>query len=375
LGDQLSTLAVQFPFAGLALAGKQPALYFGVPDNDNFFTLDGGNHWGNPVTECNDCSAWFADSTQPNRVVEFNRGPSVSIYVNNAGGYPDAGDNSQLHVIPLPEDACRGFNCQRGYKPLVLTDSDEQPLADTDFVLIRLNPEPGVIGRLLRTGRLSEISDVAEWNSTAGPKVFQQAADFIVGMENADIVQASGGHNNPAFYVGDPDFSNHLWVGRRGGGWRQIVPAQDNSALVARRFFANPFHRNEIYIIDEDTIKRSVNGGRHWEIDENLDRAVTEDGRYRYEVTQVSNNSNSGINAVITDMVFVRGEKTRFAVGNAGVFVSLDGTHWKRLLSTRALPGRPSAAYFDAISNPSNRALYVGMNGRGILRISPIPKP
>lgn len=110
-------------------------------------------------------------------------------------------------------------------------------------------------------------------------------------------------------------------------------------------------------------------------MDEKLDRLVTENGRYRYDVTSVSNNSNSGLNAVIMDMIFVRGESTRFAIGNAGVFVSLDGSHWDRLLSTKALPGRPAAAYFDPISDPSDRALYVGMNGRGILRISPIPTP
>ena len=85
--------------------------------------------------------------------------------------------------------------------------------------------------------------------------------------------------------------------------------------------------------------------------------------------------SNTGFNAVITDMIFVRGELTRFAVGNAGAFVSLDGVHWRRLLSTRALPGRLAAAYFDPVSDPSDRALYVGLNGRGILRISPIPSP
>jgi hypothetical protein len=62
-------------------------------------------------------------------------------------------------------------------------------------------------GRLLRTGKLSEISAAAEWDSTSGPKVFQMASDFIPGMEKADIVQASGGHNNPVFYVGDPGAS------------------------------------------------------------------------------------------------------------------------------------------------------------------------
>jgi photosystem II stability/assembly factor-like uncharacterized protein len=376
LGDYLSTLAVQSPFAGVALPGRPPALYLGVPDNDNFFTLDGGDHWGDPVTGCGDCGPWFADPAQPNRVVEFNRPQdrppqprllSVSLYINKNGGYPNAGDLSQRHFIPLPPTF--NGNPLKGYKPLVLTTQDEQAPADTDFVLIQPSPSPG---RLLRTIRLSEISSEEDWNST--DKVFQQGIDFIAGMEQVNVVQASGGHRTPVFYVGDPDFSQRLWRSER-SGWRQIVPAQDGSAQVARLFFANPFHPNEIYIIDEGAIKHSRDGGSHWEIDGNLDRAVTEDGRYRYDVTRVSGNSNSGINAVIMGMIFVRGESTRFVIGNAGVFVSTDGRHWDRLLSTRALPGRPAAAYFDPISDPSDRALYVGLNGRGILRISPIPSP
>jgi hypothetical protein len=33
------------------------------------------------------------------------------------------------------------------------------------------------------------------------------------------------------------------------------------------------------------------------------------------------------------------------------------------------------SAYFDPISDPCDRALYVGMDGRGVLRIDPIPLP
>ncbi len=79
---------------------------------------------------------------------------------------------------------------------------------------------------------------------------------------------------------------------------------------------------------------------------------------------------------IIRDMIFDRVERTvRFAVGDAGVFYTTNGAVWKRLLSTAALPGHPVAAYFDRISNPSNRALYVAVNGRGILKLSPIPAP
>jgi hypothetical protein len=39
------------------------------------------------------------------------------------------------------------------------------------------------------------------------------------------------------------------------------------------------------------------------------------------------------------------------------------------------MPGHPVAAYFDRVSDPSNRMLYVSFNGRGIVRLGPIPKP
>jgi hypothetical protein len=40
-----------------------------------------------------------------------------------------------------------------------------------------------------------------------------------------------------------------------------------------------------------------------------------------------------------------------------------------------ALPGRPESGFFDAISDPNDRALYVECEGRSILRIGGIPGP
>jgi hypothetical protein len=77
---------------------------------------------------------------------------------------------------------------------------------------------------------------------------------------------------------------------------------------------------------------------------------------------------------VINDMIFDSLDRgTRFAVGTARVFFTLNGKAWKRLLSISALPGYPVAAYFDRLSNPFNRVLYVAMNGRGLLHLSPGP--
>src|SRR5262249_55494799 len=63
----------------------------------------------------------------------------------------------------------------------------------------------------------------------------------------------------------------------------------------------------------------------------------------------------------------------RFAVGNAGVFFTLDGITWERLASSVALPGYPVAAYFDSISK-FNRALYVAVHARGTLQLRSIPE-
>ena len=145
-------------------------------------------------------------------------------------------------------------------------------------------------------------------------------------------------------------------------------------AKKARRFFVDPYDPNLIYVIDGDAVKRSRDGGQTWQTDENLDRAVTENGAFAYETGQVP--KWVGETAIINDIVFDRVERgTRFAAGNAGVFFTLDGETWVRLLSTAALPGYPVGAYFDRVGGPFNRALYVAMSGRGILRLGPIPVP
>ena len=52
-----------------------------------------------------------------------------------------------------------------------------------------------------------------------------------------------------------------------------------------------------------------------------------------------------------------------------------DGFQWRTILSAFALPGSPDSEYFDPVSDPSNRALYVVCEGRSVLRLDPIPRP
>jgi hypothetical protein len=75
-------------------------------------------------------------------------------------------------------------------------------------------------------------------------------------------------------------------------------------------------------------------------------------------------------------MLFVRTERfTRFAFGSAGVMYTVDGVQWQTLLNAVALGGCPESGFFDGITDPLDRTLYVEFDGRSILRISGIPAP
>jgi len=178
------------------------------------------------------------------------------------------------------------------------------------------------------------------------------------------VVQASGGRERTVFYVGNP-MSGRLWKWTEGmAAWQELIPG--GGANKAKRFFVNPYDPNLIYVID-DRIKRSDDGGTTWQVDENLDRMVTCNGRIPAARDEVSDTTQ----VVLSDMQFgpFNGNR-RFAVGVAGVFMTTDGVAWQRLLDTGAMRGLPTNCFFDQWSAPSDPSLYVGFAGRGIVKIS-----
>jgi hypothetical protein len=389
--SNLSTLAT-VNLAGLAVPGYSPALYFGTGDNDDFYSSDGGGSWRNPQYDCGDCDAWFADPAQVRQVMEFM--PSVSgggfFVFTNSTKYPDPEpqppDNTQLAHWFCPTDCNASSSFWiRGYRPMVLTPAGTDAPATGDYVII--GTRRGGNRVVFRKTNAEPIATSFEWDNTNkalqyGPVLPSCGPSFVA--DCIDVVQASGGHTAPVVYVGDPATGPNenrlgnnphamtLWKWAPGmQDWQQLVPSPPltppgKKAAHARRFYVDPYNPNTIYLLDDDAVKRSDDGGATWTVDVSLDNAITEGHAYSYR----------GDFAVIKDIIFVRGEdQTRFAVGNAGVFYTLDGTNWARLLSTSALPSHPVSAYFDGISDPCDRALYVGLDGRGILRIDPIPPP
>jgi len=364
--------------AGLFGIGDTSALYFRRGDNNDFFTRDGGVHWRDPGSGCGDCDAWFTDISQADRVIQFlPRKPDKNKFVGQIGiiksdgsEYPNAGDKGSKTFVPSPKKI--NFNDSSklapyaqsdvyliGYRPLIRTLATEAPLPDGDVVII----EQALDGtaNLFRTTAISSIEIVDDWHDT---NKAQQIGPTL--PPGAIVVQASGGHFTPVYYVGDR--GGQVWkLSQDKTKWNKIVPntlvvgPSVNSAL---QWFVDPYDPDGIYVLDSQGMKISIDGGESWFFDAGMTNAVTAGGKLKFSAS------------LLQDMQFSRGERqTRFAMGTAGVFCTMDfGIFWFPVLNSIALPGRPESGFFDPLSDQTDRAIYVECEGRSILRIGGLPE-
>jgi len=344
----------------MAGIGGAPALYMGCGDNDDFFTTDGGQVWGDPSTACGDCDTWFADIADVTRVLQFDP-PNLRVRKWNGSAYPYAASDAFSTVLaaPLGSNASSG-PVIRGYRPIVRTLATELPLADGDYVFISTKPDNTAI--LLRTTAISSISTVDDWNDLS--KAQQVGPTLPPGV---DVVQAAGGHSETVFYVQNTD-AGQLFRLDGGTQWTPIVPggAPGQTAGAAHRFYVNPFLANVVYILDDDAVRVSLDFGASWDVAPSLTWAVTAGNRMTLNPATAMN-----------EMLFVRSDPfTAFVFGHAGVSYTYDGTDWRPLLSAIAQPGCPEFGFFDGITDPNGRALYVSFTGRSVQRLDPIlPRP
>jgi hypothetical protein len=238
---------------------------------------------------------------------------------------------------------------------LILTLATEPPPTDFDAVFIGMRTDNSIV--LFRSRKLSQMSTVDDWENPAkaeqiGPKL----------PPGVTVAQVAGGHVHPVFFV--TDGFRLFKLSADGTAWNTIVPGGQTGqmASAARRFFVNPFAPNVIYVLDDAAVKVSLNGGASWMVADSLTRAVTAGGRLTLNPS-----------TAISDMLFVRSDPfTAFVFGHAGVSYTNDGVDWRLLLSAIAQPGLPEFGFFDGISDPLDRALYVTFTGRSVMRINPI---
>ncbi|MFN8473429.1 MAG: VCBS repeat-containing protein [Anaerolineae bacterium] len=395
--DSLATLSC-LSVAGVAIAGKGVALSLNSGDNDGFYSRDGGQHWSYQQYGGGDNDCSFADPLRPHAMMVFTprwdtsanntsarKGSTVSVYQTQPGNLPDAStsghDRKAVTGPPTLADGvpsraiwnASSFFGAQGSSPMVLGLAGETAPDQGDYIFILDPNEPHPV--LVRTQNIFDIKHREEWITTAtGPG--QGANVFLQGPRLPEaklgVVQASGGHANPVYYVGG---NGNLWKWSAGApSWTQIVPARalrgrSVGATMATRFFVHPYQPNVIYILDTNHVKRSDDGGSTWKVDQSLETQLT----WNNQISISSNADPAGIgesfDLVLTDMKFDPNFfGARFAVGVGGAFMTIDGANWTRLLHSAALPGRPSSCYLDSMSQ-ATATLYVAFAGRSIVKI------
>jgi hypothetical protein len=367
--------------AGVAQPGAT-ALCLNTGDNSGFYSLDGGATWKTQAYLGGDNDCAYADPLQPDRILVFTPRDggddrSVTLYVDPTGGLPDGRKGTtQAHRISGPPAAFKGPNWNavspfalRGYRPVVLTLRGEQPLFDGDYVFIRFTTDDTAV--LLRTQAIRSIGGPVDWDTSAtspdsGAHVYRVGPPLP--SPDVGVVQASGGHAETVFYVG-MDAPRRMWTWADGmADWRLLVPAADpGGPQAARRFFVDPYRPSVVFVVDDTHVWRSEDGGATWVVDAGLERLATDDGAMPSGLDHV-------VDVIVQDMQFDPDDPlTRYAVGAAGAFFTTDGVEWSRLLDAIALPGRPTSCYYDAVSDPCQRSLYVGLADRGVVKLSPLP--
>ena len=194
--------------------------------------------------------------------------------VNSGSGsnYPDPSNSGQNNFIVSPRRIIQSGGgtppypasdlVLRGYRPIIRTLPTEAPQSDGDYVFI--HSSDGMTRQVLRTLSISSIQSLSDWDDTT--KAFKIGTSLPDdGSSKEPVVQASGGHANPTFYVAD--FKGHLfkWVDAT-DTWTQIVPGgppgQNSTGCI--KFFVDPYQPQVIYLVDPSGILISLDGGNTW---------------------------------------------------------------------------------------------------------------
>lgn len=262
----------------------------------------------------------------------------------------------------------------RGFRPIVRSLLDEVPPDQGDYVFI-LDPTGSPV--LVRTQNILDIQQRGEWATTAtapgqGANIYLQGPRLP--EPDLGVVQASGGHAGTVFYVGGQ--ARTLWSWQEGDAQRtQLAPG--GGAYSMTRFFVDPYRPNLIYLLDQDHVKRSDDGGHTWQADTNLETQLTRNTEIPVSANDISSGLGDHFDLVLTDMQFDPATPlVRFAVGQGGAFGTNDGgASWIRLLHSGALPGRPANCYYDWITDQADPALYVALAGRSLIKLSSLFPP
>jgi hypothetical protein len=385
-------------------------LFIGGDDDGNWYSTDGGGHWSAPTAprgpepqpfECGDCDGFYVD--QAGGIIAHsardNSHKLLDLYTWSIAGSASIFGTAPFGPLVTPPGASYEVaDANKGYAPLVVTLPSEAPVPHGDVV--------STASSLHIDGAASDTWVVRSRGDGTFVQIGPNLPDGAI-----PTVQAVGGHMRTVFYVGVRHNDDNavaetdqllVSTGPPGGGvtgWRCIVPGPGTSAYGcatptetggrcqaavchAYRFWADPYDARVVYVLDEDGVKETTDGGTTWHPQPSLTGWLLDNGASPSRCMVCTWNDDD---SPMLYILFVPGESgTRFAMGVNGLFMTLDGTtegaarpsgddeHWHRLLDPASQACLPNRAFFDVAGSPG-RSLYIGCISRGVLRLSGIP--
>lgn len=362
--------------------GPGAALYTGATDNSTWWYNPKTGTWRVP-DDVGDGSPYWNDARLKNGVVhsENNRTNNYGLFVAQHGTYPNpitpcTNTNDVICVniaypnVPTPPPG--------GNTPLLVNAPEMLPVVQTkpgesltqSLDLLKIAPALGGSGNLLFRSMFQ-----GAWQQV-GPQL----------PAGAQIVQASGGHTNPIYYIGDANgqIYRSVYSGNNIASWPAISGA-DKNLCQATSFFADPYDIFRVYADDpggcknsssttiQPGIKLSIDGGATWNTNTPLETHLTGGNHYTHNCVGAGSIGTwaGPIQGCLLDyMLYVPGQPDwRFAMGITGVYGTADGgNHWQTLLSDHKMPCNATAAALDSATGPTP-TLYVFCWGRGALRL------
>jgi hypothetical protein len=198
--------------------------------------------------------------------------------------------------------------------------------------------------------------------------------------KSLSAVAAGGGHTHTTIYVISNGSIYRADFGPSGVSSSPTAWVKASTGITsAFDVFVDPYDGRTAYATDTGAaaIKETTNGGQTWSPDAALTSIGTNNGEYRVSCPNGGGAGGSfDQSCLLSDVVFLPRSHWRFAVTFPGgiAFSRDDGHVWIPLRGIIDPIDRPYSAFFDRFftttGSVTGRSLFVGLRGRGIIRIT-----
>jgi hypothetical protein len=366
-----------------------PTVYLATGDNDVWVANDGGATAGVLGDGLGDAGDVHLDPAFARFVVVTRGGCGGLAKLASAAVYPPGIAAQTFDVDPAPSDPtllCQTIFSDGGLGPgnpfmtQVMALKSESPFAPLYFAV---ESPPNQTADVIVTSTLNPPNGSSWVGAEAA-----SAAGFFDSTTHGRVarIQSTGGIGNPVLWVGTT--LGQLYKGAVTGGkvsaWQSVSGAATTAVGNAGAFFVNPYNANYAWTVDlgDSKIKATTTGGMSWNPAPALLNIATNNGEFRVgcctqfehmfswtcSLAWMSFDPNEP--NVVVAALYPGGVAYSNNNGQSWALVageSLDST--KAPAAQRNLLALPISVWYDDGADSLRRAIYVGLHGRGLMRI------